>query len=161
MSGKSSTGPEGPQKTKAPEVPKRANFASRRRARECALQVLYQMDVSGASADDALETFWQSFEPTEDVRAFTSELVSGVGARRDEVDAEIQKASHHWKLERMARVDRNVLRLAVFELLHRPDIPKKVSLNEAIEIAKRFGTEDSGKFINGILDHISSKVQKA
>lgn len=133
---------------------------NRRKARECALQILYQMDVSEHSAEEALAAFWQNFDPEVDVKDFATELVFGVSARQTEIDERIQQSSHHWKLERMAKVDRNVLRLAVFEILHRDDIPKKVSLNEAIEIAKRFGTEDSGAFINGILDHISATVTK-
>jgi N utilization substance protein B len=138
----------------------KTNFTIRRRARECALQVLYQMDVSGHSAEDALAAYWQHFESPKDVQDYAGDLVRGVETQRAGIDTRIQGASHHWKLDRMAKVDRNVLRLAVYELLFRDDIPKRVSLNEAIEIAKRFGTEDSGKFINGILDQISSSVTK-
>jgi len=133
---------------------------NRRKARECALQILYQIDVSGHTATEALHAFWQNFQPEVDVAEFASALVTGVVEKQEDIDKRIQEASHHWKLERMARVDRNVLRLAVFELLFRDDIPKKVTLNEAIEIAKRFGTEDSGSFINGVLDHISASVTK-
>jgi N utilization substance protein B len=135
-------------------------MGSRRKARECALQVLYQMDVSGASAQDALATFWSNFEHGADVAEFATHLVRGVQEHLGAIDEIIQESSRNWKLDRMARVDRNILRMAVFELLHRPEIPKKVTLNEAIEIAKRFGSEDSSAFINGILDHICASVDK-
>jgi N utilization substance protein B len=135
-------------------------MGSRRKARECALQILYQMDVSGASPDEALATFWQNFEHAEDVAEFASLLVRGVYANLEEIDRLIQEASRNWKLDRMARVDRNILRMAVYELLRCEDIPKRVTLNEAIEIGKRFGSEDSSAFINGILDHICTLVAK-
>jgi N utilization substance protein B len=118
------------------------------------------MDVSGASSEDALRSFWQNFEHAEDVAEFASVLVRGVSAHRDEIDHVIQESSRNWKLDRMARVDRNILRMAVFELMHLPEIPKKVTLNEAIEIGKRYGSEDSSAFINGILDHICAGVGK-
>ena len=133
---------------------------NRRKARECALQILYQIDVSGHEVAEALSAFWQNFQPEVDVAEFATALVQGVCERQAEIDKRIQEASHHWKLDRMAKVDRNVLRIAVFEILFRPDIPKKVTLNEAIEIAKRYGTEDSGAFINGVLDHISASVER-
>lgn len=135
-------------------------MGSRRKARECALQILYQMDVSGHSTDEALGTFWQNFEHSADVAEFAALLVRGVSAHREEIDRLIQESSKNWKLDRMARVDRNVLRLAVYELIHMPEVPKKVTLNEAIEIGKRYGTEDSSAFINGILDHICAILGK-
>ena len=135
-------------------------MGNRRKARECALQVLYQMDLSGASSDDALRTFWANFEHSTDVADFAAMLVQGVTAHRDEIDHLIQESSRNWKLDRMARVDRNILRLAVFELMHLPEVPKKVTLNEAIEIGKRYGSEDSSAFINGILDHICAGLRK-
>jgi transcription antitermination factor NusB len=122
-------------------------MGSRRKARECAVQILYQMDVSGQTAAEALAAYWQSFEHAEELAEFTGDLVHGVGARLAEVDRLIQDSSRHWKIERMARVDRNILRLAVYELLYHPEIPKRVTLNEAIEIGKRFGSEDSSAFI--------------
>jgi transcription antitermination protein NusB len=142
----------------APKNPHSAG--NRRKARECALQILYQMDMSGHSPEEALRAFWQNFTPEHDVEEFATALVEGVATKQADIDKKIQEASHHWKLERMAKVDRNVLRLAVYELLFREDIPKKVTLNEAIEIAKRYGTEESGSFINGVLDHIGAAVQK-
>jgi N utilization substance protein B len=135
-------------------------MGNRRKARECALQILYQMDLSGTSEEEALASYWQCFEYPEEVAEFAGELVRGVSAHREEIDRLIQDSSRHWKLDRMARVDRNILRLAVYELLHHPEIPKKVTLNEAIEIGKRYGSEDSSAFINGILDHICLNVAK-
>jgi N utilization substance protein B len=135
-------------------------MGSRRKARECALQVLYQIDISGAAPEDALNSFWQNFEYAPDIAEFAANLVRGVILHRDAIDHLIQDSSRNWKLDRMARVDRNILRMAVFELLHRPEIPKKVTLNEAIEIAKRYGSEDSSAFINGILDHICASIAK-
>lgn len=135
-------------------------MGSRRKARECALQILYQMDLSGSEAPQALADYWQNFEHPRDVTEFATALVEGVGAHRDAIDVRIQASSRNWKLERMARVDRNILRLAVFELLHRGEIPKRVTLNEAIEMGKRFGSEDSSAFINGILDHICASLDK-
>jgi N utilization substance protein B len=140
--------------------------ATRRRAREVALQVLYQLDVQEQLAPDAaVALFWECFGtapdkearlaelPDESHRVFAELLVTGVHQHLAEIDALIGQASRNWRLERMARVDRNLLRLAVFELKHLPDVPAKVAINEAIEIAKRFGTAESPAFINGILDH--------
>src|SRR5579862_7631169 len=138
-------------------------MGQRRRARECALQLLYQLDVQ-SEADgsttgpfteqlellrDQVALFWAEFDGDAEVREFAERLVKGVLSRRVELDETIQRSSKNWRLERMARVDRNILRLATYELFHLPDIPKRVTLNEAIELAKRFGAEDSGAFING------------
>jgi N utilization substance protein B len=128
----------------------------RRRAREFALQILYQGDTAGEPLEQGIHAFWESQGmPAPDIRAFAEELVHGVREHREGIDARIRGASEHWDPERMALLDRMILRLAVFELLHRDDIPPKVSINEYIEIAKRFSTEDSGAFVNGILDRIS------
>lgn len=128
----------------------------RTRARERALQALYQIDVAAEGIDDALAAFWRSFEPAErEVQELAEALVRGVAAHRREVDEAIENASAHWRLDRMARVDRNVLRLAVYELL-RTDVPVKVVINEAIELGKKFGSESSGAFVNGVLDKIAA-----
>lgn len=138
-------------------------MGNRRKARECALQLLYDLEfdvTDGRETQQAFESYWHCFpdkgQVTDEVRGFAEALVLGVREHDDEIDGYIQSASTNWKLERMAIVDRNILRIATFELRHLPDIPPKVSLNEAIEIAKRYGSEDSGSFINGILDKISS-----
>jgi N utilization substance protein B len=129
----------------------------RRRARECALQLLFQIDLTGTPAADALERFWASLEADEAVRSFTERLVNEVLAQREAIDRRIVAAAEHWRIERMAVVDRNVLRLAVCELLWH-EIPPAVVIDEAIEIAKRFGSEESGGFINGILDCIRARI---
>lgn len=146
----------------------------RRRAREAALQMLYQIDASGLSTEDAIRTYWAHLSATPDaatetdedegrarVDVFANELVRGVDAHQPKIDETIRAVSHHWRLERMTRVDRNILRLATFELIARDDIPRRVSLNEAIELAKRFGAEGSAKFVNGVLDRIASDLGKA
>jgi N utilization substance protein B len=130
--------------------------ARRTRARERALQALYQIDVAAEGIDDALAAFWRSFEPVEqEVRTLAEELVRGVAQHRRQVDEAIEEASSNWRLDRMPRVDRNVLRLAVYELL-RTDVPVKVVINEAIELGKKFGSESSGAFVNGVLDRIAA-----
>jgi N utilization substance protein B len=139
-------------------------MGNRRKARECALQLLYDLEFNAVNgeADNAqiISDYWRSFpdlgSESKEIHDFAEMLVLGVRERITEIDSMIQSASTNWKLERMALVDRNILRLATFELKHLADIPTKVSLNEAIEIAKRYGSEDSSSFINGILDKISS-----
>jgi N utilization substance protein B len=130
--------------------------ARRTRARERALQALYQIDVAAEGIDDALAAFWRSFEPVEqEVRTLAEELVRGVAQHRRQVDEAIEEASSNWRLDRMARVDRNVLRLAVYELVG-TDVPVKVVINEAIELGKKFGSESSGAFVNGVLDRVAA-----
>ena len=136
----------------------------RRRARECALQILYQLDVAhdserGSMAPERLEqalaSYWESFEPVaDDERAFAERLARGVVGEIADLDRAIAAASHNWKLSRMDKVDRNLLRLAAFEILHCPDVPRAVSINEALEIAKRYCGGESVAFINGILDQL-------
>jgi len=123
-------------------------------ARERALQFLYQHDVTGAFGDVAISRFQENFHPDERPPGYFQQLVYGVKTHLAELDAYIARFSEHWRLERMALIDRNVLRLAIFELLHSPQVPPKVAINEAIELAKRYGGEDSGAFVNGILDRV-------
>ncbi len=128
----------------------------RTRARERALQALYQIDVAAEGIDEALAAFWKSFEPVErEVRELAEGLVRGVAEHRRSIDEAIEEASSHWRLDRMARVDRNVLRLAVYEL-QETDVPVKVVINEAIELGKKFGSESSGAFVNGVLDKVAA-----
>jgi transcription antitermination protein NusB len=136
--------------------------SKRTKARERAVQALYQIDVAASDLDEALERFWRSFEPVErEVRELAEGYVRGVARHRREVDEAIEAVSAHWRLDRMAKVDRNVLRLAVFELLHREDVPVKVVINEAIELGKKYGSESSGAFINGLLDRIGQELPPA
>jgi len=131
----------------------------RRKARESALQVLYQLDGNDMmSAEQALVYYWDSFDGDQEARAFADRLVRGTWGERPTIDDIITRSSKNWRLERMARVDRNILRLAVYELKFCDDIPPRVTINEAIEVAKRFGTAESPAFVNGILDRISQDL---
>lgn len=133
-------------------------MGKRREARECALQVLFQLEFDGGDLERSLEEFWAGKEPRDDVRDYAGWLVRGLQARKAEVDGLIKDTSEHWRLERMGLVDRNVLRLAVFELLEESVLPAPVIINEAIEIAKKFSDEKSATFINGLLDAIRRKL---
>lgn len=135
-------------------------MGSRRRSREIALQVLYQMDMTGADAQTAIASYYDSFDAPLSVREFLERLIFGVSLHREEIDRLIVAASQHWRLERMPLVDRNVLRIAVYEMLHCADIPPKVSINEAIDLGKTYGSEESGAFINGILDHVLPELHR-
>ena len=136
--------------------------AKRTKSRERALQALYQIDVASTDLEEALGRFWRSFEPVErEVRETAERLVRGVAAHRREIDDTIEAVSVNWRLDRMAKVDRNVLRLATHELLHRPDVPVKVVIDEAIELGKKFGSESSGAFVNGVLDRIAAGLPSA
>ena len=117
--------------------------------------MLFQIEASGVSADDAVTLFWRTFEGDPEGRSYADEAVRGVAANLAEIDTQITAASTHWRLERMARVDRNLLRLGTWELAHRPDVPRAVVLDEAVELAKAFGTEESSAFVNGVLARIA------
>jgi transcription antitermination protein NusB len=131
-------------------------MGSRTRARECALQALYQLDTTGGDAREAVRGVMAHFEEVDgDTERFADELVRGVQSEQAQIDLLIQKTSTNWKLERMARVDRNILRLAVYEILRRADVPIRVTLNEAVELGKKFGSEESSAFVNGVLDRIA------
>ncbi len=130
-------------------------MGKRRQAREAALKILYALDITHADVKDVLVAPWVAEIIPPEVQDFSRALVSGVMAHRDDIDALIQAASLHWSLERMGIVERNILRLAIYELLYLPDIPPKVTLNEAVEIAKRYGAEEASVFVNGILDRIT------
>ena len=161
-------------------------MGKRREARERAVQFLFQHDLNPPeNLDEALEQFWEAQRtaaiteekegkatwgekvelppPTPDeilIRQFAGPLIRGALENRDEADALIRKYCKNWDLPRIAAVDRNVLRLAIYEMLHRDDIPPVVSINEAVDIAKRFSTEDSGRFVNGILDSVKKELMR-
>lgn len=129
----------------------------RREARELALQILYAIDANPtATLRETLQNFREGQEVATRVRDFAEGLVQGVQEQRDDIDAAIKARSKNWSLSRMPRVDLNVMRLAVYELMFRTDIPKKVTINEAIEIVRRYGDKDSPAFVNGILDEIEA-----
>lgn len=127
---------------------------NRTKSREYALQMLYQMDIRRGASQDVLEGFWQDQETPGDVKSFANQLFTGTVSHLPELDAVITRHADNWDLKRMAVIDRNILRLGSFELLHGSDAPPKVCINEAIELAKRFGDAESGRFINGVLDAI-------
>ncbi len=131
-------------------------MGSRHQARERALQILFQYDIHGRPGLWR-DVFWQENEATDDVKAFAERLVAGVLEKKKELDALIGKYATNWKVSRMPIVDRNILRAGVYELLWMDDVPAKVTVNEAIELAKSFGDDDASKFVNGILDQVLIK----
>lgn len=131
----------------------------RRKAREYALQMLYQYDISQQSSG-LFDGFWSDKVVQDDIREFADNIVDGVIKNLSMIDEKIRLSASHWSVDRMAVVDRNILRMAIFELLYIRDIPAKVTINEAIEIAKRYGVEESGSFVNGILDRVVKDHQE-
>jgi N utilization substance protein B len=137
-------------------------MATRRQAREWAVQILYRLDLNPGELPPAFESFWADpgveSDPTS--RAFAEDLVRGVRAHAKEIDDTIKRCAENWELHRMAAVDRNVLRMAVHELLHCPGIPPVVAINEAVDIAKYFNSSESGRFVNGVLDRIRKDLNR-
>jgi N utilization substance protein B len=129
-------------------------MGARRRARELALQMLYEHDISGTDPSEMFERSADLQKSPEGIQEFTRHLVAGTLEHRGELDTLISRQAEHWRLSRMPIVDRNILRLALYELLHEPDTPRPVVIDEALEIAKRFSTPRSSQFINGILDGV-------
>ncbi|MDP2724949.1 MAG: transcription antitermination factor NusB [Syntrophales bacterium] len=132
----------------------------RRKAREIAMQVLYGLDVSQGNLKETIDLFWKNFDVPEKVKAFSSILVEGAWNNRKQIDTLIGGCAENWSVERMSRVDRSILRMAVYELLYCRDIPPKVAINEAIDLGKLFGSENSGAFINGVLDAFYTKLRE-
>lgn len=124
------------------------------------MQALFYLDMIGDESGEGLDVFYGSFSPAKQAVPFFRKLVEGVRQSQREIDATIERFSSNWKLHRMPHVDRNILRIAVFEMLHCEDIPIKVSINEAIDIGKKYGTHESGPFINGILDSLRIAIEK-
>jgi N utilization substance protein B len=133
---------------------------SRREAREFALQVLYQIDMSGIDPRRALGLFWQNFEPQADTREFTTELVEGTWQERERLDRLIAEAAEHWRIGRLPKVELNLLRMGVYELLSYPHISPGVTINEAIEIARLYCGDEAPTFINGVLDRVAAVIGK-
>jgi transcription antitermination factor NusB len=135
----------------------------RTRAREFALQILYQIDITAEEFNTALEIFWQAHEAEnieECINIFTTQLVQGVASNLSVIDEKISQYAANWQLKRMAVVDRNILRMGCFELMYCADIPPKVSINEAVELAKRYSNLEASKFVNGILDKVKIEKEK-
>jgi len=130
-------------------------MGKRRKARELALQLLYQLDLHGESSPELhLEEFWSRHPVDGEVRSFAEMLIRGAKLHQDKIDEMITQYTENWEMDRMAVVDRNILRQAVVELLWMEDVPPKVAINEALEVAKKFSTQESSRFINGVLDRI-------
>lgn len=127
----------------------------RHRARELALQMLFQLDSGQENLKESLKTFWLLRRHPKEIREFANRLVEGTQGNLKAIDEKIVRYAEHWEIKRMAIVDRNILRLGTYEILYCPDIPIKVSLNEAVELAKKFSTEKSGQFVNALLDKIA------
>ncbi len=132
----------------------------RRRSRELALQVLFHLEFSPGDPQKAFDLIRLNFDSKEAIKDFALDLVRGVVERRPELDRWISSASKNWKVERMSKVDRSILRMATYELLYMDDIPPKVSIDEAVELGKKYGNMDSGAFINGILDAIYGRIKE-
>jgi transcription antitermination protein NusB len=130
----------------------------RRVARECALQMLYQLDIGKHTPGEIRTSFWKMNEQPETVRKFACQLFAGTVAQLEEIDQIIQKHTQNWRLRRMAAVDRNILRVAVYELLSEAKTPGTVIINEALEIARKFSTYDSAQFVNGVLDSVKEEL---
>jgi len=130
-------------------------------SREVALKVLYASDITGETVEESSQKFWSAQKEIDpDVKDFSEILVAGVDKNLETIDEIISKYASNWNIGRMATIDRNVLRIASFELLYTLDVPPKVAINEAIELAKKFGDKDSGKFVNGVLDKINKTEKK-
>ena len=133
-------------------------FMTRRDAREMAVQVLFQMDINPGDIDRALDWFWEDKKPDANARHFTEDVVRGVLQHQKKIDSMMQGYVDHWALDRIGTVDRNIIRVALYEMLFRHDIPPVVSINEAVDIAKRFSSKEAGKFVNGILDRARKDI---
>jgi N utilization substance protein B len=137
-------------------------MGTRRKSRELALQMLFQADMGRQEADDVRRTFWNERNAIDaDVRGFANDLFRVARDRTAEIDGLIERHAEHWRMDRMAAVDRNVLRAAVAELLGFPTTPRAVIINEALEIARKFSSPESVQFINGVLDSVGRELEKA
>src|SRR5215471_14153533 len=130
----------------------------RRQSREAALKLLYALDITREDVKEILRTRWAEAMMPDEIRDFTTTLVTGVIRHWHDIDAFIQECSTNWSLERIGLVERNILRFAIYELCFLPDIPPNVTINEAVEVAKKYGTEEAPAFINGILDRVKHAV---
>jgi transcription antitermination protein NusB len=133
-------------------------MGARTSGREAALQMLFGLEATSDDVEHAVAAYWREVGGDAEAREYADRAVRGVMGSRDALDELIRAASEHWRLERMTRVDRNLLRLGTWEIMTLPDVPRAVVLDEAIELAKRFGTEDSGAFVNGVLNQIAEKL---
>ena len=130
-------------------------MGARTSGREAALQMIFAMDATGEDAETVIRKYWRSFDGHPETRDYAERCARGTGTALEDIDARIREASHHWRLERMTPVDRNILRLGTYELLKETAVPRAVVLDEAVELAKLFGSEESGSFVNGVLDRVA------
>lgn len=134
-------------------------MGARRSGREAALQMLFQLEASSVSPAQAIELFWRTFEDADpEGRPYADAIVRGVAENLEAIDKRVVSASQNWRIERMSRVDRNLLRLGTWELTFKGDVPRAVILDEAVELAKSFGTDESSGFVNGVLDRIANDL---
>jgi len=133
-------------------------MGNRRKARELAIQILFNMEFNPGDPDEIYDLVYENFRPSRSIRVFSKKLVCGVRENIKYLDSIIRRSSKNWRLERMSVVDRSILRLASYEILFMEDIPHKVSIDEAVELGKKFGAEESGAFINGVLDNILKNI---
>ncbi len=134
-------------------------MGARRKARETALQALYQVESTGQDVDTALSDFAESFELSDGAKEFSWELVRGVLDRRSEIDAHVEAVAANWTMDRLSRIDLSTIRIATYEMIASPEVPVEIIIDEAVEIARKFGTADSSKFVNGVLDPIAKRVR--
>jgi transcription antitermination protein NusB len=135
-------------------------MSARHEARMWAVQFLFQCDFNPTELDNALEDFWPERSPTGQMKAFTEDLIRGVLNHHTELDGKLQSYAQNWELKRMGAVDRNVMRVALYEMMYRSDIPPVVSINEAVDLAKELSSEESGKFVNGVLDRARKDLDR-
>lgn len=133
-------------------------MGSRRKGRELALQALYQLDITSDASEAALQRVLAESGTGEQTRVFARRLVEGVLPRREEIDGLIAEAAEHWGLDRLSRVDLNVMRVAIYELTTPPGLAVEIAINEAIEVARKFGSQESATFVNGVLDHVAQRL---
>ena len=135
-------------------------MGKRRKARESTLQILFQLEFDNTQPEKVIDSFWKNRRATKEIKEHCRWLVEGVTSHRENIDRLIQSVSANWRISRMAIVDRNVLRMAVFELLHEESLAPAIVINEAIEIAKKYSSEEGANFVNGILDAVRKEIQK-
>lgn len=135
-------------------------MGKRRKAREGALQILFQLEFDNSQPEETLKQFWISQKSSAETKGYTQQLINGITAHQEEIDRTIQSGSENWRVSRMPIVDRNILRMAVFELFYEKSLAPAIVINEAIEIAKKFGSDKSSPFINGVLDGLLKKMKK-
>jgi len=133
-------------------------MGTRRKGRELALQALYQLEITSETSEESLGPLWENVDASAPTKEFARDLVRGVLERRVSIDRQIEAASQHWRLERLSRVDLTIIRIAVYELTGSPPLPVEIAVNEAVELARRFGTAESAAFVNGLLDEIADRL---